>query len=59
MKTYNITCNVGTVKYLVSYFSGRKNPDGSAAMDIALFRNKKKMKKLERQLLADGYEYKF
>ena len=58
MKTYNITHNVGTVKYLISFYAGRQNPDGSAAMDIATFRNKKKLTKFEKQLLAEGYQYK-
>ena len=58
MKTYNITHNVGTVKYLVCYFTGRTNPDGSLALDIRSFSNKKKLGKFEKQLLAEGYQYK-
>lgn len=59
MKTYNIKCNVGAVKYLVSFYSGRTHPDGSLAMDIATFSNKKKLGKFEKQLLLEGYQYKF
>lgn len=58
MQTYNITHNVGTVKYLISFYSGRTNLDGSLAMDIATFSNKKKLEKFEKQLLAEGYQYK-
>lgn len=58
-KTYNITHNVGRVKYLISYFTGRKNPDGSLALDIRCFSNKKKLGVFEKELLADGYQYKF
>ena len=59
MKTYNITHNVGTVKYLVCYFTGRKHPDGSLALDIRSFSNKKKLGKFEKQLVAEGYQYKY
>ena len=58
MKTYNITHNVGTVKYLVSYLTGRTYPDGSLALDIKSFSNKKKLGKFEKQLLTEGYQYK-
>lgn len=59
-QTYNITHNVGRVKYLVSYYTGeRSHPDGSLAMDIAIFRNKKKLRGFEKQLLSEGYQYKY
>ena len=59
MQTYNIIHNVGRVKYLVSFYSGRTNLDGSLAMDIAIFSNKKKLGKFEKELLERGYQYKF
>jgi len=40
---YNIKYNVGKVKYLVSYYTGKKHKDGSKFFDISTFKNKKKM----------------
>ena len=34
--------NVGKVKYMVSYYTGKKHDDGSDFYDIALFSNKQK-----------------
>jgi len=40
---YNIMYNVGEVKYLLNYYTGKKHKDGSKFFDIATFKNKKKM----------------
>jgi hypothetical protein len=58
MKVYNITNNVGKVKYLLSYHNGKKtHKDGSRFFDIACFKNKKKLASFENDLLKDGYKY--
>lgn len=55
-KIYNISYNVGTVKYVVNFHDGIKtHQDGSLFFDIALFSNKKKMNDFIKQLKADGY----
>lgn len=58
MKQYNITYNVGKVKYLVSFHDGEKNhKDGSNFYDIACFSNKNKLNKFVEGLLNEGYIY--
>lgn len=58
MKQYNITYNVGKVKYLVSFHDGeKKHKDGSNFYDIACFSNKNKLNKFVAGLLAKGYVY--
>lgn len=58
MKQYNITYNVGKVKYLVNFHDGeKKHKDGSNFYDIACFSNKKKMDKFVSELLNEGYVY--
>jgi len=47
---YNIMYNVGEVKYLVNYYTGKKYKDGSKFYDIATFKNKKKMEKFINSL---------
>lgn len=34
--------NVGTAKYVVNYYTGKKHKDGSDFYDMRLFNNKKK-----------------
>lgn len=58
MKQYNITYNVGKVKYLVSFHDGeKKHKDGSNFYDIVCFSNKKKLNKFVSGLLKEGYIY--
>lgn len=58
MKQYNITYNVGKVKYLVNFHDGKKkHKDGSNFYDISCFSNKKKMNEFVSMLLKDGYIY--
>lgn len=58
MKQYNITYNVGKVKYLVSFHDGeKKHKDGSNFYDIACFSNKKKLNKFVSELMNEGYVY--
>ena len=60
MKNYNIKFNVGKCKYLVSYHNGEKtHKDGSAFYDIEMFKNKLKLGDFQKQLLVDGYIYKY
>ena len=35
--------NVGEVKYLLNYYTGKKYKDGSKFFDIVIFKSKKKM----------------
>lgn len=57
MKRFNVKCNVGTAKYLVSYHDGEKtHKDGSDFFDIAIFKNKKKLDAFIGKLQADGYK---
>lgn len=60
---YNIMYNVGKAKYVVSYHDGvKKHKDGSKFFDIAIFKNKKKMKefinKLSTPCIVDKHLYK-
>ena len=49
-----LTNNVGKVKYLVSYYNGKKHPDGSKFFDIACFSNKKKRDKFVKKLKKEA-----
>lgn len=56
-RTFYEMQNVGTVRYLVNYCTGeRLNKDGSLAVDIELFSNKRVKEKFVKSLIADGYE---
>lgn len=57
MKLFTVTCNVGKVKYLVSFHNGIKtHKDGSPFYDVKLFSNKKGLKRFINELLANGYK---
>lgn len=56
MKRYNISFNLGKVKYVVNYHDGAKlNPDGSPFYDLATFTNKRGMDAFVRDLNRQGY----
>lgn len=56
MKTFNVMCNVGEAKYLVSFNDGIKtHKDGSLFFDVKIVSNKKELKAFTDKLLADGY----
>jgi len=58
-KIFYTQSNIGTAKYVVSYYSGEKrHRDGSPFFDIAIFRNKKKMVDFTKRLIQDGYKEK-
>lgn len=58
-KTFYTQSNIGTAKYVVSYHNGvKKHGDGSPFFDIAIFRNKKKVKAFTSGLIANGYKEK-
>lgn len=46
--------NVGKAKYVVSYYDGKKHPDGSDFYDVAIFKSKKKKDAFIEELLARG-----
>ena len=55
-KTFYIQTNIGTAKYVVNYYGGvKKHRDGSPFIDIAIFRNKKKLNAFVKGLLSQGY----
>lgn len=59
-KVYNVQQNIGRAKYVINYHGGiKKHPDGSPFFDIATFSKKKSWKSFEKQLLSEGYQYKF
>ena len=56
-KTYSVTHNVGSVKYLLTFYTGdRHHPDGSLAQDIDCHSNKQKLAAAIRDLERAGYE---
>ncbi|HUS48826.1 MAG TPA: hypothetical protein VMZ91_01565 [Candidatus Paceibacterota bacterium] len=55
-KKYNVGYNIGKVKYVVSFYSGKKYKDNSDFYDIKTFSNKKKLKKFENELVSKGYK---
>jgi hypothetical protein len=50
--------NVGKVKYLVSYYTGKKHDDGSDFYDVKAFSNKKFKDRFVGLLQAHYYEAK-
>lgn len=50
MIDYFVQRNIGTVKYLLSYYKGKQHKDGSKFYDIATFKNKNDMKKFIQEL---------
>lgn len=57
-KTYNLTHNVGRVKYLVSYHDGETtHKDGSPFYDVRTFSNKKLVSRFIREIEKLGYVY--
>lgn len=59
MQTFNITQNVGKVKYLVSYHDGEKrHRDGSNFFDITCFKSKVKLNEFINSLVKQGYKVK-
>lgn len=56
MKKFYIQNNIGKAKYVVNYHKeGSFNKDGSEFFDIAIFRNKKALKKFIDMLNQSGY----
>jgi len=51
---YNIVHNVGKVKYLVNYHTGKNHKDGSKFFDIAIFKNKKKMEAFVKEITVSS-----
>lgn len=45
-----ISTNIGRAKYVVSFYKGKKHPDGSKFYDIAIFKNKLKMNDFVKSL---------
>jgi hypothetical protein len=55
-KKFYVQYNVGTVKYLVSFYDGKStHKDGSNFYNIKSFKNKVLLKKFTDSLLKDGY----
>ena len=55
-KVFNERHNVGKAKYVINYHDGlKKHPDGSPFFDIAIFKNKKKLKEFKDDLISKGY----
>ena len=53
---YSVQNNVGTSKYVVSFWDGVKaHKDGSPFFDIRVFSNKRKMQQFVRDLERAGY----
>ncbi len=56
MKTFYRMDNIGTAKYTVSKNDGvSTHKDGSLFFDIAIFKNKIKLKRYIQDLLNEGY----
>lgn len=56
MKRFNVMHGVGKSKYVVNHHDGAKrHGDGSDFFDIAIFKNKKKLKAFTDGLVANGY----
>lgn len=55
-KSFHTQTNVGKAKYVVSYHDGVKtHQDGSPFFDVAIFSNKKELRRFQDTLLKDGY----
>lgn len=49
--------SIGKAKYVVSYHDGiKQHKDGSEFFDIAIFRNKQKLKTFINNLKSQGYK---
>ena len=58
-KTFYMQSNIGTAKYVVSYHnSAKRHKDGSPFFDIAIFKNKNKLRDFIRGLVVAGYKEK-
>ncbi len=56
-KSYHITQNVGTAKYVVSYHDGQQiHPDGSRFYGIRICKNKKDLRSFIKELKRSGYK---
>lgn len=57
MKQYEVTYQVGKVKYLLSFHDGEsKNNDGSDFWGAKCFNNKKKLQAEIKELESQGYK---
>ena len=57
MKTFYQLNNVGKAKYTINFHDGiQTHKDGSPFFAIAIFRNKKKLKKFADNLISQGYK---
>ena len=55
--TFSEMENVGTVRYLVNYCTGKSfHNDGSLFVDVRTFSNKRVKAKFIKSLIADGYK---
>ena len=48
--------NIGRARYVISYYNGKKHPDGSDFYDIEIFSNKKDLEAFRTKLLTEGYK---
>ena len=56
MKTFYRQDNIGRAKYTISYHNGiDTHKDSSPFFGIAIFKNKKDLKKFTDKLLSEGY----
>ncbi len=59
IKSFHTQTNVGKAKYVVSHHNGVKtHQDGSPFFDVAIFSNKKELRRFQGGLLKDGYVQK-
>lgn len=59
-KYFYETYNVGKAKYLVMFHDGiKRHPDNSLLEDIHIFKNKIKRNEFIKELIANGYEWKY
>ncbi len=57
MKDYYVTCNVGRVKYCLSFHDGKEiHKDGSRFYQLKTFSNKKQLKAYIERLKSVGYQ---
>jgi hypothetical protein len=58
-KYYYTVDNVGSAKYTVNYYDGKKtHKDGSPFYDMKIFKNKKDLNEFISGLVKKGYKYK-
>jgi hypothetical protein len=56
-KLYKLYYNIGKSKYVVSYYDGiKKHNDGSRFYDMAIFKNKRKLKQFIKELDSQQYQ---